>query len=419
MRRIGLTVLIAFVFGCSSHSAALPPIGAHSVSPFINQGQGQSRWLTFVMSQNVAGIARGHDDAMWLTGANQIVHVDMSGNEHDFSLNGSPNFGPITPNPDGNMYFAENYGTQYAIGQITPAGVVTDFPIGGTNGFPAFGVVESMTSGSDGAIWMVRYYFTQNSTTSTIVRMTTTGALTEYQTGQYQVSMIQRGPDKNLWVFGSIGFQTFMLKVSVVDGSYTVYSLPGPNIGRPVLGSDGAFWMGSGFGDGKMYRMDTSGNVTSYPTGLQSLAGPTTAGPNKKIYIYDNPKIYEWSIPKLRISQIKSPAPRNQPIYAVAIGPDDQLWSDDGHTNMYVLILHSILTTPSSVDVSQGSSQPLTVIEKKSTQRSFTAVSNDPTIATVSGSGRSFTVTGVAHGSTTITVSDQIGNSLDVSVTVN
>jgi uncharacterized protein YjdB len=58
-------------------------------------------------------------------------------------------------------------------------------------------------------------------------------------------------------------------------------------------------------------------------------------------------------------------------------------------------------------------------MEKKSRQRSFTAVSNNQTIATVSGSGESFTVTGVAPGSTTITVSDLIGNSLDVAVTVH
>lgn len=53
-----------------------------------------------------------------------------------------------------------------------------------------------------------------------------------------------------------------------------------------------------------------------------------------------------------------------------------------------------------------------------SLQHVFSAVSNDTAVAKVSGSWKTLRVSGVAPGQTTITVSDKIGNSLDVPVTV-
>jgi len=52
----------------------------------------------------------------------------------------------ITRGPDGNLWFAEEYGK---ICRITPAGVVTEFPL---PGFPADAAI-GVAADSDGNIW--------------------------------------------------------------------------------------------------------------------------------------------------------------------------------------------------------------------------------------------------------------------------
>ena len=102
----------------------------------------------------------------------------------------------------------------------------------------------------------------------------------------------------------------------------------------------------------------------------------------------------------------------------MAVGPDSQIWVTCGR-KVAVLIIHAIAPVPTSIAVSVGGSAPLSVTEPKSFQKAFTVVSNNKSIATVSGSGTSFVVAGKAHGTTTLTASDAVGNSLDVPVTVN
>jgi virginiamycin B lyase len=74
---------------------------------------------------------------------------------------GSGPFG-ITDGPDGNIWFAEQYGNK--VGRITPNGVITEF------GFPGF--LLGIIPGSDGNIW-----FTDGAGKS-IGRITTDGVVT-------------------------------------------------------------------------------------------------------------------------------------------------------------------------------------------------------------------------------------------------
>ena len=98
-------------------------------------------------------------------------------------------------------------------------------------------------------------------------------------------------------------------------------------------------------------------------------------------------------------------------------GPDRNMWLGSGP--LYVYLWREISSVPASIEVQVGQSAPLAVSEKNTNQMQVSAISNDPSIATVSGSEPSFSVTGVSTGSTSITLSDPIGNILNVPVTVN
>jgi virginiamycin B lyase len=63
---------------------------------------------------------------------------------HQFPVSSSP-WG-ITAGPDGNLWFTEHSGNK--IGRITPAGVITEFPIPTRRSGP-FGI----TAGPDGNLW--------------------------------------------------------------------------------------------------------------------------------------------------------------------------------------------------------------------------------------------------------------------------
>ena len=56
----------------------------------------------------------------------------------------------ITPGPDGSLWFTERTGNK--IGRITPAGVITEFPIPTANSQP-----YNIVTGPDGNLWFTEY----------------------------------------------------------------------------------------------------------------------------------------------------------------------------------------------------------------------------------------------------------------------
>ena len=99
----------------------------------------------------------------------------------------------ITTGPDGNLWFTEYVGNK--IGRITPAGVITEFPVPTLGGW-----LQGITAGSDGNLW-----FTEIDANK-IGRITIEGAVTEYSTPTANSGPedITAGPDGNLW-FTEIG----------------------------------------------------------------------------------------------------------------------------------------------------------------------------------------------------------------------
>lgn len=111
----------------------------------------------YQISSPSSGITAGPDGNIWFTepAINKIGVMKTDGtviNEFDIpTANSSPTI--ITSGSDGNLWFTETSADK--IGRITPAGVITEFPIPAPNGLKAQtdnGPV-GITTGPDGNIW--------------------------------------------------------------------------------------------------------------------------------------------------------------------------------------------------------------------------------------------------------------------------
>jgi streptogramin lyase len=92
----------------------------------------------------------------------------------------------ITAGPDGNVWFPEWGGNK--IGRITPAGVITEFPMAVASG------AQGIVTGPDGNLWIAERG------SSKIARVTTAGAITEFPVPLANVPFeITAGVDGNLW----------------------------------------------------------------------------------------------------------------------------------------------------------------------------------------------------------------------------
>jgi hypothetical protein len=257
--------------------------------------------------------------------------------------------------------------------------------------------------------------------------MTTSGVYTAsgFNNNSFTPNDVANGPDGNLWLVGwqGSGYPVFAARVLVSDGSATYYQLPdSPTnfLGGVSAGADGGVWIPIGDPYYEIVRIDpVTGTITKYSISSNfDVDGPKiVSGPNRLLYFHAyKDAIMEFDPFTKRITGHITTA-NTQCGKTFAGGSDGQLWVT-GSAEMCVYLLHPIVPVPASITVSVGASTGLTVSEPKSFQKNFTVVSNNPNIATVTGSGMSFTVYGVSVGSTTLTVSDKVENSLAVPVTV-
>jgi virginiamycin B lyase len=185
-------------------------------------------------------IVTGPDGALWMpalnvsgsTNNNQILRLTTIGAPTAFTIsqcNSTP-FGGITLGPDGALWFVDKCNT--AIGRITTAGVITEYPIPTWTGY-----LENIATGPDGALW-----FTDSGRGGYIGRITISGAWTEYPLSAAVASGvvaigITAGPDGAVW------FDTNSTLIGRVDmaGKMTAFSTP-TDATRISLGPDRALW---------------------------------------------------------------------------------------------------------------------------------------------------------------------------------
>jgi virginiamycin B lyase len=140
------------------------------------------------------------------------------------------------------------------IGRITPAGVVTEFPLPNPGSQPAV-----IAPGPDGNLW-----FTEG-LGNRIGRITTAGVITEFvvPTASSYPAGIAAGPDGNLWFAEApapYGRQVWPNKIGRItpSGSITQFSVPGRGGTRAVAaGPGGAIWFIAGIGTGSRSAIDS------------------------------------------------------------------------------------------------------------------------------------------------------------------
>jgi len=195
--------------------------------------------------------------------------------------------GSITAGPDGNLWFTES-GNR--IGQITPAGVVTEF----STGITASPV--RITAGPDGNLWFTEYYGQR------IGRITPQGVITEFSDGigaDAAPVAITAGPDGNLWFTEAGGVNNSSNRIGRItpQGVITEFSdgiSPGVTPNGITAGPDGNLWFTESWGN-RIGRITPTGVVTEFSAGISPGASPVgiTTGPDGNLWFteYDGNRI--------------------------------------------------------------------------------------------------------------------------------
>jgi streptogramin lyase len=161
----------------------------------------------------VQGITTGADGNLWFTeGSNSAIgRITPAGVVTDFPVpdQGQGTIVGVTKGPDGNVWFVVgDIGCGLSphcnpaanpVGKITPAGVVTEFPL------PDNGGLTSIVSGSDGNLWFTDASEVQGQLDK-IGRITTAGVIKEFPlpTSNSLPIGIASGADGNIWFVESL-----------------------------------------------------------------------------------------------------------------------------------------------------------------------------------------------------------------------
>jgi streptogramin lyase len=251
------------------------------------------------------GIATGADGNLWVASRTGhaptavVTRITPDGTSTNFPVPvflegtfGIPSTLSVTLGPDGNIWYSEaGYSVISSIGNVTPDGQATGYPIPGSRNFV---VDEGMTAGPDGNVWFVADVVTGN---NPVGRITPDGQYTLFPTphDEHAISSITAGPDGNLWA-GAFqqdrpGHQAGAFAAIdriTVDGQFTVFRLPQhPDTGFApsiTVGPDGNIW----FTESALNRigsMTLDGQITEYdvPT-PNSQPELITAGPDGNIW---------------------------------------------------------------------------------------------------------------------------------------
>lgn len=251
-----------------------PPAGYTQNGPAgLVAGPDGAIWFTTSQYNPDVGIAG--------TYVGQIGRMTTAGVVTEFTAPSPANIpNSITVGPDGALWFTAvsatncyEAGCQGAIGRVTTAGAFTVYTVP-TCGPPESGVSHcdlpgAIAAGPDGALW---YTFVgqnpQGAGPNSVGRSTTSGALTAYGDGTTIAGGITAGPDGNMWyvLAGVSGGYGNIARITT-SGAITQYqtqvlSPTGPIVSAP----DGALWYAANFTPGGppvIGRITTAG-VSTY-----------------------------------------------------------------------------------------------------------------------------------------------------------
>jgi virginiamycin B lyase len=141
-------------------------------------------------------ITAGPDGNLWFTaGTGEVGRITSGGSIIEFALPTGASFPEgITAGPDGNLWFTESRGNK--IGRITPAGLITEFPLLSRCGKYLTCAPHGITTGPNGNLW-----FTMENGNA-IGSISPSGSFAggfSIPTASSVAEGITTGPDGNLW----------------------------------------------------------------------------------------------------------------------------------------------------------------------------------------------------------------------------
>lgn len=233
-------------------------------------------------------IAAGPDGALWFAeqAGNAIGRITTAGAITEFPVPAANVFpAGIAAGPDGAMWFTEQFGNQ--ISRITTSGAITEFPIPTPASRPL-----GIASGPDGAMWFSEFDGNK------IGRITTGGTITEFTipTAGRGPTAIAAGPDGALWFTESapldgaaVPHGSTIGRVTTA-GAFTEFPTPTASSGpfSITAGPDGALWF-TEYPANQIGRITVTGSITEFPI-LTAASGPgsITAGPDGALWFNEN-----------------------------------------------------------------------------------------------------------------------------------
>ncbi len=346
----GLVICALAVFGCSifssrSSAAGLP--GSIEEFPIETTYEG-----------SLGAIATGPEGSIWVDQQSYSPYAPRTGVIERMSLNGLlTGYYPLSlgvipldleRGVGGDMWYTgarvipDN--EPFTIGQITPAGAITEFPI--TVGTPRpyaeseYTGPTSIAQGSDGNMWFTDQY--RNSEGRRFVgRITASGSITEFwipigrRADLPETSVpggIALGADGSMW-FTDDGTNTAgrnLIGRITTSGVITEYPIPTPGSmpGAIVLGSDGNMWF-SEPGVNRIGSITPTGEIAEYPT--PGVSGDITLGPDGNIWFMGRPEVdpIGWIAPGGLVRTLPPTLLGNASLGGIVAGADGNIWYTD------------------------------------------------------------------------------------------
>lgn len=332
------------------------------------QAAGITEYSIPTANSDPIGVASGPDGNMWFAeqDSDKIGRITTDGTITEFSL---PTSGShpvyITAGPDGNLWFTEY--ANNSIGRITTAGVITEFPLPVANSDPS-----GITLGPDGNLWFAEArcldcVFGSPGSAEVIGQITPAGAITEFSTPNSLASGeplgIASGPDGNLWFTEGGGANIGRITPA---GVVTEFPLPVQNSGAdlPVAianGPDGNVWFvrgspscvdlppGCAAANSPIGKITPAGVITEFPLANNGGLAGITRGPDGNLWFTDYGDAQIGTITAAGvITEYAVPAAGSTP-FGIAAGADGNLWFAESAGNKIGKI-----ATGSGITISPG-----------------------------------------------------------------
>jgi streptogramin lyase len=216
----------------------------------------------------------------------------------------------VTPSSDrGGGVVSQNVPVTIS-GGSQPCVTITKYLSPSTHPFP-----ELITAGPDGNMWFAELCGQK------IGKITPAGTITEYPVGQHTYG-ITSGPDGNLWFTSPQGY----LGRSTTAGAITLYHNGGANFGI-AAGTDNALWFADNFND-DIGRITTTGSISSFSAGIGATSGTygITAGPDGNLWFTEIAGNKIGRITTAGVATEFSTGLHGTGVLNITNGPDGNLW---------------------------------------------------------------------------------------------